>query len=72
MENHKIELNCKGKCPKCDNGELLPFVRAIPTKGASYGRGAGTKFDHYEVYYRCDHCNFILEEDTFIEHCSLF
>jgi hypothetical protein len=72
MENRKIELNCKGKCPKCDNGELLPFVRAIMTGRGEYGNKYDEKFDHYEVYYRCDHCDFHLEGDTFMGDVSLF
>jgi predicted nucleic-acid-binding Zn-ribbon protein len=66
-KQHNIELNCKGKCPKCGEGELLPFLRAVSTQGLQYGRGLDTEFDHYEVYYRCDHCNFHLEGDTFID-----
>ena len=49
---YKIELNCKGKCPKCKNGELLPFVKAISNqREGNYGEGVDAKLDHYEVYY---------------------
>ncbi len=71
-KNHNIELNCKGKCPKCDDGELLPFIKGIRTKGTMFGKGADTEFDHYEVYYRCDHCDFHLDGDTFMGRGSLF
>lgn len=65
MENHKIELNCKGKCPQCDNGELLPFVRAIMMARGEYGNKYDEKFDHYEVFYRCSNCNHTVESDSF-------
>jgi hypothetical protein len=36
---HNIELNCKGKCTKCDDGELLPFLKEVRTEGSDFGRG---------------------------------
>jgi len=66
MEKHNITLNCKGKCPKCDNGELLPFLRAVSTKGTMFGGGRDTSFDHYEVVYRCSNCNYSVELDSYL------
>jgi hypothetical protein len=62
-QNHNINLNCKGKCPKCDDGELLPFLRARYKNEESYR--ADKEFDHYEVYYRCSNCNHQVEGDSF-------
>ena len=67
MENKKVEnhyhitLNCKGKCPKCDEGELLPFLNAVYKKGYN-----NPDLDRYEVFYRCSACNYKIEGDSVI------
>jgi len=68
MENNniKVEINVEMSCPKCDNGHLLPFLRPIYKRTSVYGEGRNPIFDHYEIYYRCDHCNFQLEGDSYL------
>jgi hypothetical protein len=65
MEKHNITINSKGKCPRCNKGTLLPFLQPHYTDEGMY-KPQPEKFGHYTVYYRCDHCNFSLEGDTFI------
>lgn len=66
MEKHNIKIEVKAvQCPKCDNGHLLPFLRAVSTHGSMYGEGRDTNFDHYEVYYRCSKCNHEIEGNSF-------
>ena len=67
MENNNIKvkqnlnLEVNAPCPKCDNGHLLPFLKAIPKRGSLYGE---REISHYEVYYRCSNYP---ECDHFIE-----
>jgi DNA-directed RNA polymerase subunit RPC12/RpoP len=65
MESHniKIEVNAEISCPKCENGHLLPFLRAEHKKGFN-----NPDFDHYEIVYRCSNCNYKIEKDTFMSH----
>jgi Zn finger protein HypA/HybF involved in hydrogenase expression len=66
MESHKVKIEAKAiPCPKCSNGNLLPFLKAVHTHGSTYGEGRDTVFDHYEVYYRCSNCNHTVEGNSF-------
>lgn len=58
-----IELEVNAPCPKCNNGHLLPFVRARYKNEGSYGEEKD--FDHYEIFYRCSKCNHSVESDSF-------
>lgn len=71
MEKHNITLNCKGKCPKCKKGELLPFIQPHYTDEAPYNPRP-EHFSHYTIFYRCDHCNYHLDGDTLIIEGSPF
>ena len=58
MDNiYNIQLNCKGKCPKCKKGEMYPFLNAISNQRDGYTEGVDAKLDHYEVYYECPMCH---------------
>jgi hypothetical protein len=71
MENHNIRANnnihleVNAPCPKCEEGNLLPFLKPIYERGALYGAERNPKFSHYDIFYRCSKYNYMVEADSY-------